>query len=206
MRAAIRTVTFWQLLLVFSLVMLGMSSVGLHRIPHFTDQGISARLVSLAVAADATAATVATLFVGELMQRYPVRYVGSIGLALIGGAILLTIYATTVPLMFLSMVVFGLSVGTMILLQNFVWADYFGRLQAGAIRGAGMPATLAFSAAGPPLAGYVNDSTGSYNPIWWAGMALMFAGALVLFLTQPPKRGPSEREAEPEGAPAPAPA
>ena len=36
-----------------------------------------------AVASDAIAATVATLFVGELMQRYPVRYVGSIGLTLI---------------------------------------------------------------------------------------------------------------------------
>ena len=55
-----------------------------------------------------------------------------------------------------------------------------------------MPVTLIFSSAGPPAAGYVNDATGSYNPIWWVGLVLMLAGALVLLMTQPPKKGRSE--------------
>ncbi len=189
---ALRTTTFWQLVIVFSLVMLGMSSVGLHRIPHFDDQGIDPTLISIGIALDATAATVGTLVVGVFMQRWPARYVGSVGLATIAVSILLTIYATNAPMMFISMISFGLSLGALLLLQNFLWADYFGRKYAGGVRGAAMPVTLIFSSAGPPAAGYVNDATGSYNPIWWVGLVLMLAGALVLLMTQPPKKGRSE--------------
>ena len=186
-REAIRTPTFWQLVLVFSLVMLAIGSVGLHRIPHFSDQGISASLVSIATGVDAAAATVGTLVAGAFMQRFAVRYVGAVGLACLGGALLLTIFSRNAPMMFVSMSVWGFFAGAMLLLQNFVWADYFGRAHAGAVRGYSMPITLLFSSAGPPAAGYVNDFSGSYNPIWWVGIFLLMGGALVLLLTNPPR-------------------
>ena len=166
---AIRTVTFWQLVMVFSLVMLGVSSVGLHRIPHFTDQGISPGLVSIGIAMDAAAATVGTLIVGGLMRRFELRYVGSIGLATVAIAILLTIYASNAPMMFLSMITFGFSLGTLLLLQNFVWADYFGRLHAGGVRGAAMPVTLIFSAAGPPVRATCRTSRAATTPSGGSG-------------------------------------
>ncbi|MCC6381960.1 MAG: MFS transporter [Dehalococcoidia bacterium] len=191
-RQATRTLTFWQLVGVFALMNLAMSSVGLHRIPHFTDQGISARLVSFATSGDAIAAVAATIVAGRLMQRYAARYVGAAGLALIAVSILLTILADSVAMMFISMATFGLAAGSMIVLQNFLWADYFGRVHAGGVRGASMPVTLIFSAAGPPLAGYVYDFTGSYNPIWWVGIFLMLGGALLLLLTRPPDSGAAE--------------
>ncbi|MFN0147174.1 MAG: MFS transporter [Dehalococcoidia bacterium] len=188
-REATHTVTFWRLVVVFSLVMLAMGSVGLHRIPHFTDEGISAGWVSAAISADAASACVSTFLMGWLIQRWPARYVGAVGFALLAVGVGVTIFAHTIPLMFLSMVIFGLGAGGMILLQGFLWADYFGRAQVGAIRGASMPITLVFSAAGPPIAGLVYDQTGSYNPVWWVGIGLMVTGAIVLALTPPPKKG-----------------
>jgi MFS family permease len=204
---AVHSFTFWRLVAVFSLVMLGMGSVGLHRIPHFTDQGISPGLVSLAISVDAIAATASTFLMGGLVTRFPAHYVGAVGFLLLSGAVYLTIIASNPALMFLSMAVFGFGAGGMILLQNFLWADYFGRAHVGAIRGAGMPIMMLFSAAGPPVAGYVQDFTGSYNPIWWAGAALMFAGAIILLVTPPPRRGPREAVdvGHPGSAPAPAP-
>lgn len=191
-RQATRTLTFWQLVVVFALMNLAMSSVGLHRIPHFTDQGISARLVSFATSGDAIAATAATIVAGRLMQRYAARFVGAAGLALIAVSVFLTILADSVPMMFVSMATFGLAAGSMIVLQNFLWADYFGRMHAGGVRGASMPVTLAFSAAGPPIAGYVYDFTGSYDPIWWVGIFLMLGGAVLLLVTRPPDSGAPE--------------
>ncbi|MFN0096579.1 MAG: MFS transporter [Dehalococcoidia bacterium] len=203
---ATHTVTFWRLVTVFSLVMLAMGSVGLHRIPHFSDQGISAGLVSLATSSDAVAATASTFAMGMLFQRFPARYVGSAGFVLLSGAVVLTIYSHTVPMMFLSMIVFGFGAGGMILLQNFLWADYFGRANVGGIRGAAMPFTMVFSAAGPPLSGYVQDSTGSYNPVWWVGSVLMVIGAAILVTTPPPgkRREAAGREAEAPSAAVPA--
>ncbi len=187
-RDATRSATFWRLVVVFSLVMLAMGSVGLHRIPHFTDEGISAGWVSAAVAVDAAAACVSTFVLGWLIQRWPARFVGAVGFIFLAFAVFVTIFAHTIPMMFFSMVLFGFGAGGMILLQGFLWADYFGRQHVGAIRGASMPVTLVFSAAGPPVAGLVYDQAGSYNPVWWVGIGLMIAGALVLAATPPPNR------------------
>jgi predicted MFS family arabinose efflux permease len=185
---AIRTGTYWRLVVVFSLVMLGMSSVGLHRIPHFTDQGISAKWVSIATAADALAAVACTFAMGNLVQRFPARLLGAGGFLVLAFAVMLTILADSVPMMFVAMITFGLGAGSQILLQNFLWADYFGRAKVASIRGAAMPVMLIFSALGAPFAGRVVDSTGSYDPAWYTGIALMLAGALVLFVTPPPRR------------------
>jgi cyanate permease len=100
-------------------------------------------------------------------------------------------------MMFVSMAAFGFGAGGLILMNNFVWADYFGRAHVGAIRGASMPIALVFSAAGPPVAGYVQDATGSYNPIWWVGLALMLTGAVILLLTPPPRSGGARAVAAP---------
>ncbi len=187
-REATHSWTFWRLVVVFSLVMLAMGSVGLHRIPHFTDEGISAGWVSAAVSADAASACVSTFIMGWLIQRRPARFVGATGFVFLAFAVFVTIFANTIPMMFVSMVLFGFGAGGMILLQGFLWADYFGRQHVGAIRGASMPVTLVFSAAGPPVAGLVYDQAGSYNPVWWVGIGLMLAGALVLAVTPPPNR------------------
>jgi predicted MFS family arabinose efflux permease len=89
--------------------------------------------------------------------------------------------------MFLSMGMFGFGIGGMMYMQNIIWADYFGRVHLGAIRGLVNPITMIMSAAGAPIAGYVYDITGSYNPVWWTSIGLMLLGAVVIVVTPPPK-------------------
>ncbi len=90
--------------------------------------------------------------------------------------------------MFASMISFGLGIGVMMLMQNYLWAEYFGRGHLGSIRGAVTPITLIFGGAGPPLAGYVRDATGSYTEVWLVSIGLMILGALVMAVTPPPER------------------
>jgi CP family cyanate transporter-like MFS transporter len=85
------------------------------------------------------------------------------------------------------MAVFGLGIGGMMFLQNFIWADYFGRANVGSIRGLVMPINLAVGGIGAPLAGYVRDATGSYDSIWWVGVGLMVAVTALLAMTPPPR-------------------
>lgn len=184
---AVRTAAFWKLIGVFSLVMLAVSSVAVHRIPSFMDRGLDPRIISYATALDAAAAGLATFALGLLTRRVPARFIGAGGFLLLALASLITVLADSHALVFAAMTTFGLGIGANLLIQNYLWADYFGRRYQGAIRGAVTPITLLCSAAGPPIAGYVRDATGSYDQVWLVAIGLMVAGALVLATTPPPK-------------------
>jgi predicted MFS family arabinose efflux permease len=189
--AAVRTPAFWRLTFTFSVVMLALSSVAVHRIPHFMDRGLDPRLVAYATALDAVAAGISSFVLGMLADRLPARYLGVAGFLLIAAGILLTTVARDIPVMFLAMITFGAGIGGLMLIQNYVWADYFGRLHLGRIRGLVTPITLIFGGIGAPLAGYVRDATGSYTSIWLVGMGLFLLGAVVLALTPPPAPSPT---------------
>ncbi|NQW18691.1 MAG: MFS transporter [Chloroflexi bacterium] len=187
-REAMRSYAFWQLVAVFGMVALAVGTVGVHRIPAFMDRGLDPTLVSIATALDAVLAGVSTFTMGMLVSRVEARYLGAAGFSFLAIASVLTIYATTLPIMFLSMAVFGMGIGGMMFLQTYIWADYFGRAHLGRIRGIVMPITLIVGGAGAPVAGYVRDSTGSYNSIWWVGVVLMVLAAALASITVAPRK------------------
>jgi MFS family permease len=191
-REALRSGTFWRLVVVFSVVALAVGTIGVHRIPSFMDRGLDARLISFATAFDAVCAGVSTFTMGFLVRRFPARYLGAAGFLFLAAASVLTIYASNLAIMFTSMAVFGLGIGGQMFLQNFMWADYFGRMNLGSIRGIVTPITLIIGGIGAPLAGYIRDITGSYDTIWWAGVSLMLVGALAIAATPAPGRRPAK--------------
>jgi MFS family permease len=185
---AARSPAFWWLVAIFSVASLGVGVVGVHRIPSFMDRGLDARLISFATAFDAVCAGASVFTMGMLVRKLPARYLGAVGFLLLASASVLTIYADTLVIMFLSMAIFGLGIGGTMFLQNFLWADYFGRMHLGSIRGIVTPITLLIGGIGAPLAGYVRDATGSYNSIWWAGVGLMLASGVALAFVRAPAR------------------
>ncbi len=193
---AVRTTTLWRLVIVFSAVSLATGTVALHRIADFMDKGFDPTLISYATAFDAVCAGAATFTFGMLVKRVPVRILGATGFLMLAGASVMTIYAINDVIMFTSMAVFGLGIGGMMFLQNFIWADYFGRESVGSIRGLVNPINLVVGGLGAPVAGYVRDITGEYDPAWWAGVALMVFAAALTLATPAPKKA-AEEEPEP---------
>ena len=185
---AMRSTTLWRLVVVFSAVSLATSTVGLHRIPSFMDKGLDPTLISFATAFDAVCAGVATFTFGMLVRYVPARILGATGFMLLAAASVLTIYANSILVVFISMAVFGLGIGGMMFLQNFIWADYFGRESVGSIRGLVNPINLVVGGLGAPVAGYVRDFTGTYDPAWWVGVGLMVFAALLTVVTPAPTK------------------
>ena len=185
---AVRTSTLWRLVVVFCIVQLGTGTVALHRIAAFMDRGLDPTLISFATAFDAVCAGASTFVFGMLVGRIQARFLGAAGFSMLAVASVLTIYANNLPIMFISMAIFGLGIGGMMFLSNFIWADYFGREQVGSIRGLVNPINLVVGGLGAPAAGYVRDITGSYDPAWWAGIGLMTFAAILTILTPAPKR------------------
>lgn len=191
-REATRSPIFWSLVAMFSMVSLATSTVALHRIPDFADRGFDTTLIAYATAFDAVCAGAASFSFGLLVSRVPGRLLGALGFSFLAIASVMTIYAADDVTMFSSMAIFGLGIGGMMFLQNFIWADYFGREHVGAIRGFSMPINLILGAAGAPIAGYVYDETGTYDVVWWVGVGLMVCSALLALVTPPPKRKVAE--------------
>ncbi len=187
-KEAIRTTTMWRLVIAFSMVQLATGTVALHRIAAFMDRGMDPTLISFATAFDAVAAGGSTFLFGMLVRWIPARFLGAAGFSFLAGASVLTIYAVNLPVMFISMWIFGMGIGGMMFLNNFIWADYFGRQHVGGIRGLVNPINLVVGGIGAPAAGYVRDWTGSYDPAWWVGVGLMSGAALLTLLTAAPRK------------------
>ena len=187
-KEAVRTTTLWRLVVVFSMVQLATGTVALHRIAAFMDRGMDPTLISFATAFDAVAAGGSTFMFGMLVKWVPARFLGAVGFSMLAGASVLTIYAVNLPIMFVSMAIFGVGIGGMMFLNNYIWADYFGRANVGGIRGLANPINLVVGGIGAPAAGYVRDWTGSYDPAWWVGVGLMSGAALLMVLTRAPRR------------------
>jgi len=186
LREARRTSAFWLLTAVFSVLMLAVGTLSLHRLAAFMDRGFDPSLVALATACDAVMAGLSTFAMGWLAGSVRSQLLGAGGFALLALASVLTIRADAPVWMFVSMGLFGAGIGGMMYLQNVIWAEFFGRLHLGAIRGFTLPITMVVGGAGAPIAGYVKDVGGSYDPIWWTSAAIMVVGGIaVLFASAP---------------------
>ena len=190
-RQALRTVSMWTLTAAFSILSLGILTLALHRIPAFMDRGLDPGLVAIATAFDAVCAGAGSFLAGMLVRRISAKLIGTSAFLMLALASIMSIYAYDFWMMFWSMALFGLGIGTNMFNQNYIWADYFGRENVGTIRGIVTPINLAIGGIGAPAAGYVVDITGSYDPAWWTGVVLMLLGALLFAVSRNPGPPPT---------------
>ena len=68
-----------------------------------------------------------------------------------------------------------------------LYADYFGRISIGTIRGLTHPAVMAANAAGPLIGGIIYDARGGdYSIAFLAFGAVTLVGALLVLFAKPP--------------------
>jgi MFS family permease len=106
---------------------------------------------------------VASLGFGFFPRSLPIRYALSLsGLALfIGTLVMLGVHS---PLHgFVAGAIFGIGIGGLLTLLPIAWADYYGRISYGAIRGIALSIQVMAQASGPLLSGILRDWSGSYD-------------------------------------------
>lgn len=189
---ALRSLTFWKLTFAFGLLIFAMSTLGVFRMPFFVSKGISAQVVAYSLSLEAVVSFGVAFAVSWGVARVQPNYLLMVSATAMVGAFLVTIYTGVAWQVFVANSLFGVSAASQMVLTSIIWPNYFGARNIGAIRGISLPFTMAFSFAGPPIAGWVKDIYGSYIPSWW--MAIGFLGlAAVLFLLTPK---PPVREAK----------
>jgi MFS family permease len=177
----IKTLPFWLILLSLFIVSTATSGIGLHLVPHLTQQGLSAAAAVGAISIMSTSGALGALVLGIAAERVSLRLM--IALTYLLGAVSMSVLlvADTLYETYLFAILQGL-VGTGVnTLAPILWASYYGRRSLGSIYGLSRAAQVCGFALGPLVSGIVYDTTGSYRSafIYFAFLAV---GAAVIVL------------------------
>jgi MFS family permease len=179
---ATRTLSFWMIVSAVTIVVFAQTAVNLHAVASFQDRGIADASAAVFVFIFAGTAALSAYGWGSLMDRFHVRWVSMFATALTASAMLVLIFADNMAMALLFSVLFGLGIGGWTVGQVVLFANYFGRAHAGAIRGFGQLAAGPIGAAGPLLAGYLHDATGDYTvpfKVFFASLGLVMVALLL---------------------------
>jgi sugar phosphate permease len=183
---ALKTSTFWILVLAFMMVFVGTASVITHAVPFFVGQGFSNQLASTILGSAVGVSILARIITGYLSDRIPVKYVAILFFMFQVAGLLVLISPGTQFNIPAFVAVFGLAMGGLFVLEPLMIREYFGLDSFGTIYGGLWAFQTLGWAAGPYITGYIFDTTGSYNLAFTAFIfATLLATVLIMFVRHP---------------------
>ena len=183
---ALHTRAFWILSLFSFAVFVIQSGVSLHQVPHFIHQGLPGSVAVLTASTFAISQTAGQILSATMARWVPLRVL----LCIVGLAAALgsagTGMSTTLGWGIISAAVLGSAIGGLHLLLRLTYAEYYGRLHLGSIRGITIGSQLSGQVIGPIAAGSMYDFTGSYQlPFLLFAICVLVTSVVVLSATPP---------------------
>ena len=167
----------------------GIAGLNLHVFAYVTDIGFSNLVAATVLSIIAFSQLVSTLVWGFVSERMDIRRANMMMFMTQAAGLALAIATTKVSAVHAGFLFYGIGLGGSWVLQELIWAHYFGRVSLGMVRGLGTLVTHAFGAAGAPFFGFIHDATGSYESSFMAFViALALSALLSLFVRAPVKR------------------
>jgi len=190
LRQAMRTPTYWILVLANACHSLAMPAISIHGIPFLTDIGIdplvAAGMLSMLVAASIPARLVSGLLADRVRIGH-LRFImaGAYVLQAVGFSIFLL--NQTIAMVYVWFILYGIGQGAGFGLMAPMRARYFGRKAFGSIAGSSRLFMTPVGIAAPIYLGWVHDTTGSYITAFTLIAALVALSALLAAFVIPPK-------------------
>ncbi|MFC1974307.1 MFS transporter [Chloroflexota bacterium] len=180
-REALKTRSFWLLMLAQSIGWMGLSAVMVHIMPHLESIGISRVMAGLMLTLLAISNVVSRFSFGFLGDRFDKVKLLAITLALEAIGLLIFAYARNSLGLIPLLITMGPAWGGLGVLMFTIQRDYFGRSSFGSIRGLQVVGIVAAGIIVPPIVGLVFDVRGSYH-LAWLGLSAISAIAVPLAL------------------------
>jgi MFS family permease len=179
--------TFWHMAVSFMGCILVVTAVVTHVMPYLSSIGIARETSSLL----ASAMTAVTIFgrvgFGWFGDKFDKRRLTTITVILIGLGMLLFGFITSgsIWLALPFIIFFSIGWGGNAIMMAVMVGAYFGRSSFGTVLGFVMGASIVGQILGAPLAGWVFDTWGSYQGVWFGYIGLLFV-AMIAIATTPP--------------------
>lgn len=187
-REALKTPQFWYLSIGHSSALLLVSAVMMHLVPRLHQElGYSLQEASIIVLVLTVFQMLGHLGGGFLGDRIDKRAIIIICMAMHCAAILILAYASSLWMILVFTLLHGSAWGVRGPLMQALRADYYGRGSFGTIMGFSSLIVMTGTIAGPLVAGYLFDVTGSYQPGFTLLAAVAGVGSLFFILATRPK-------------------
>jgi len=185
---ALRTSAFWLIVITFGVAHVGVSGLNLHVFSFVSDQGHTAMVAALVMSTIACTQFSTPIVWGLLAERSDIARLIMAKFLIQAAGILLALSSPGLLSLYAGFFLYGIGMGGTSILAEMIWANYFGRVSLGKIRGMGSLFTHAFSAGGPPFFGFLFDATQSYILSFSIFIGLLFASAILSLFLRPPKK------------------
>ena len=190
-KEALKTRTYWLIVVTAILGTLAASSTGFSLVPYLVeDVGLSTGSATVVLSLG-TVLSLFNVWWGWLSDVITPRRCVMVTLVGTAGMLVYLVYLGSIGTMLGAVafaLVWGVFSGAVGTLENMVLAQYYGRASFGAILGAFAPFQTAALGLGPVLASTLREATGNYTTLYVAMVAAYLLSAALMFLAKPPRR------------------
>jgi MFS family permease len=191
--AALRTSTFWFLVIGMTLQQFVRTGVVSQMIPHLEQVGFTRGIAATMMVVLAIFAGSSKLIFGRLSESITARISFIVIMVLQGIGLSVLLVAGGSWVAWGAIVVFGLGMGGVGALTPLVIFDMFGLKQFGSIMGLTRMAISIPILLGPIMAGLIFDSTGKYNLMFLITIGLLVVSIGSFLLAKPPSTQDAEK-------------
>jgi MFS family permease len=185
---ALRTPVFWLIASTFGVAQIGVTGLNLHVFSYVTDQGYPTLVAASVMSIIAVMQFSTPIVWGTLADRMDNGVLNMAKCALQGAGLLLALSLEGLAPLYAGFFIYGIGMGGTAILAETIWADFFGRISLGKIRGMGSLVTSVFSAGGPPFFGLLFDYTESYYLSFSIFIGMLFTSAVLSLCLRPPTK------------------
>ncbi len=184
---ALRTSTFWLLVLGMVFRSTILSSIVVHQIPHLEDIGIPRHTAEAILGFMVLMSIPGRLLFGWLGDVVAKRYLMVVVCVLQGIGVFILASASSLGWVFVFLVLYALGYGGAIPLMPAFRGELFGRKAFATIGGLITPLTTLSAVAGPIFAGYVYDVSDSYRIAFYTFAVMVMLSGVTFFFVRPAK-------------------
>ena len=186
-RQAIRKPSTWLIATLCAANFLAISTVTAHQVAYMMDIGFSPIVAAMALGLVPGMSILGRLGFGLLGVRFEVRHLAIVSFITQVTALVILLTTKTLLLIYIYAALFGISYGALVVaLPTFIGA-YYGRSHYAQILGLIFPLAIIAEAAGPVMAGAINDAMGTYIPAFAIITSFSTLGLVCAMLAYPPK-------------------
>lgn len=184
---ALRTKTFWLVVLTASTATLASGTIGFSLVPYLADDVGLTKAQSAGVLSLGTFLAIGNLGWGYLADLITPRKCLAIAMIAAGAMALFLTAVNSLPTALVFALVFGIASGPAGSLESMMLAQYYGRNSYGAILGAFAPFQTVMLGLGPALGALFRELAGPYTTLYFGLAGLYFMAAIFVFLARPPR-------------------
>lgn len=187
---AVRTGSFYALVVAFGFFSINIVVVLLHLIPMMTDAGFDRHQAALAMVVASVPAMLSKPVWGYYIDRLAAKPLAAVSASMTGVGLALIVMAVDRHMLAAAYAAFfllGIAWGGMIPLQEVIWGSFFGRRYLGSVRSAALPFALLLGAIAPYLVSVYRDATGAYSTALLVVAGLNVLSGVMIHLVRPPR-------------------